>query len=106
MVLAPELSYLLASHVNLGTLTVRLGSVVTAMNNQVLSPVVVLASQVAGEDSLGAVGVALLCVERGTRHVRDHGVTTTEGVLGSAQDVVTRGGLGEPDITTVAGEVT
>lgn len=35
----------------------------------------------------------------------DHGVAATEGVLGVAQRVVLGGGLGEPDITTVAAEV-
>lgn len=76
------------------------------MDNQILRAVVVLASEVAGKNSLGTIGVTLLGIERSTRHVRNHGVTATEGVLGSAQDVVARGGLGEPDITTVAGEVT
>ena len=64
-----------------------------------------LAREVAGEDGLGAVGVALLGVERGTGHVGDHGVTAAPGVLGSAQRVVLGSGLGEPDITTVSSEV-
>lgn len=75
------------------------------MDDEVLGAVVELAGEVAGEDGLGAVGVALLGVERGAGHVRDHGVASAEGVLGGAQDVVAGGGLGEPDITTVAGEV-
>jgi hypothetical protein len=96
---------LLAGNIDLSTLTVCLGGVVTTVDDQVLSAVVVLASEVAGEDSLGAIGVTLLGVEGGTGHVRNHGVTAAEGVLGSAEDVVTRSGLGEPDITTVTGKV-
>lgn len=75
------------------------------MDNQVLSAVVMLAGEVAGENSLGAIGVTLLGIEGGTGHVRNHGVAATEGVLSSAEDVVTRSGLGEPDVTTVTGEV-
>lgn len=86
-------------------LTVGLGGVITLVDNKILGTVVLLAREVAGENSLGAVGVALLSVERGTRHVGDHGVAAAEGVLGSAQGVVLGSGLGEPDITTVASEV-
>lgn len=64
-----------------------------------------LASEVRLEDSLGTISVALLGVERSSRHVRDHGVATTEGVLGVAQDVVLGGGLREPHVTTVAAEL-
>lgn len=90
---------------DLSTLTVCLGGVITTVDNQILGAVVVLAREVAGKDSLGTVGVTLLRIEGCTGHVRNHGITATEGVLGSAQDVVARGGLGEPDITTVTGEV-
>jgi hypothetical protein len=108
--LHPSLSFhfvsdLLAGHVDLGALTVRLGGVVTTVDNQVLSAVVVLTSEVAGKNGLGAIGVTLLGIKGGTGHVRNHGVTAAEGVLGSAEDVVTRSGLGEPNITTVAGKV-
>lgn len=75
------------------------------MDDEVLGLVVLLSGQEAGEDALDTVGVALLGVDRGTRHVRDHGVATAEGVLAGAQRVVTGGGLREPDVTTVAGEV-
>jgi hypothetical protein len=37
--------------------------------------------------------------------VGDHGVAAAPGVLGVAQGVVLGGGLGEPDVAAVAGEV-
>lgn len=76
------------------------------MDDKVLRPVVKLAAKVALQDGLGTISVALLGVERSTRHVRDHGIATTEGVLGIAERMVLGGGLGEPDITTVSAEVT
>lgn len=36
----------------------------------------------------------------------DHGIAAAEGVLGVAQRVVLGRGLGEPDVTTVATELT
>lgn len=96
---------LVARRLLLLTLAVGLGGVVTTVDDEVLGAVVELASEVALDDGLGAVGVALLGVQGGTRHVGDHGVAAAEGVLGSSENVVARGGLGEPDITTVAGEV-
>ena len=86
-------------------LAVRLGGIVAVVDDEVLRAVVELAAEVAGEDGLGALGVALLGVERGAGHVGDHGVAAAEGVLGGAQRVVAGGGLGEPDVTSVAGEV-
>lgn len=35
----------------------------------------------------------------------DHGVPATEGVLGGTEGMVLGGGLGEPDVSTVAAEV-
>lgn len=64
-----------------------------------------LAGEVGLEDGLGAGGVSLLSVDRGTRHVRHHGVAAAEGVLGVAQRVVLGRGLGEPHVTSVAAEV-
>ena len=75
------------------------------MDDEVLGAVVVLAGQVALEDGLCALGVALLGVERGAGHVGDHGVAAAEGVLGVAERVLLRRGLGEPDVTAVAAEV-
>lgn len=64
-----------------------------------------LAGEVALEDSLGAISISLLGIQRSSGHVGGHGVAEAEGVDGGAERVVGRGGLGEPDITTVAGEV-
>jgi len=90
----------------LRTLTVCLGGVVTADNDEILWAVVVLAREVRLEDSLGTVGVSLLGVEGGTGHVRNHGVSTTEWVGGVTEWVVLWSWLWEPDITTVTTEVT
>lgn len=86
-------------------LTVGLGGVLTLVDDQVLRAVVLTAREVALENVLGTVGVADLSIDGGTGHVGDHGVTTTPGVLGVAERVILGGGLGEPDITTVAAEV-
>lgn len=75
------------------------------MNDEVLRSVVILLGEVAVEDGLDAVGVALLGVEGGAGHVGDHGVAAAEGVLDGAQGVVAGSGLREPDITAVSGEV-
>ena len=86
-------------------LTVGLGGVVALVDDEILRAVVELAAEVAGQDRLGAVGVALLGVQGGTGHVGDHGVAAAEGVLGVAEDVLLGGGLGEPDVAAVAAEV-
>ena len=78
------------------------------MNNKVLGPVVLAAREVRVEDGLGAGGVALLGVERGTRHVRDGGVAGGAApvlVGGGAEGVVLGCGLGEPDVTAVAAKL-
>lgn len=91
--------------VNLLALAIGLGGVVTAVDDEILGAVVVLAGEVAGQDGLGAVGVALLSVEGSTRHVGDHGVAAAKGILDGSQGVVGGSGLGEPDVASVAGEV-
>ena len=78
------------------------------MDDEVLGPVVVAAAEVRFEDGLGAGGVAGLGVDRGTRHVRDGGVSGGAApvlVGGGAERVVLGGGLGEPDVTAVAAEL-
>jgi len=90
---------------DLFTLTVGLGGIVSVVDNEILWVVVVLAAEVALEDGLGAVGVSLLGIEGGTGHVRNHGVTATEWVLDSSEWVVSGSWLWEPDITTVTAEV-
>lgn len=92
-------------HLGLVALTVGLGNVVTAVDDEVLGAVVVAAGEVALEDGLGTVGVADLGIDGGTGHVRNHGVAAAPGALDSTQRVVGGGGLREPDITTVAAEV-
>ena len=47
-------------------LAVSLGGVVTGVYDKILRSVVKLAREVAGQDSLGAIGVALLGIERST----------------------------------------
>lgn len=78
------------------------------MDDEVLGPVVVAAGEVGVEDGLGAGGVALLGVERGTGHVRDGGVAGGAApvlVGGGAERVVLGSGLGEPDVAAVAAEL-
>jgi hypothetical protein len=67
--------------------------------------VIVLAREVRLENGLGTLGVSLLRVERGTGHVRDHGVAAAEWVLCVSEDVVFWCWLWEPDVTTVTAEV-
>ena len=86
-------------------LAVGLSNVITAANNEILVLVVMTAREVALENSLGALSVADLCIDRGTRHVRNHGVATTPRALDVAEWVVLGGGLGIPDITTIASQV-
>ena len=87
-------------------LAVSPGDIVTLVDDQILRAVVLTAGEVAVQDVLGALSIADLGIDRGTRHVGDHGVTATPRVLSVAEWVVLGGGLGEPDITTVAAEVT
>lgn len=90
----------------LRTLTVSLGRVITICNNQILWSVVVLAAQVTFQDSLGAICVSLLSIERGTGHVRNHGVSAAEWVLCVSEGMILWCWLREPNITTVSAEVT
>jgi hypothetical protein len=75
------------------------------VDDEVLRVVVVATRPVRVEDRLGTGGVAFLCVDRGSRHVGNHGVSSAPGVLGVAQRVVLGRGLGEPHIATVSAEV-
>jgi hypothetical protein len=90
----------------LSTLTICLGGIVSVDNNQILRAVIVLASEVRLENSLRAICVSLLSIEGCTGHVRNQGVSATEGVLCVSEDVVLGCGLREPDISSVAAEVT
>ncbi len=64
-----------------------------------------LSAQVTLQDALGAIGVSLLRIERGTGHVGHHGVSTAKGVLGVAENVVFGCWLREPDVSAVAAKV-
>lgn len=86
-------------------LTVGLGGVVTLVDNQVLRAVVLTAGEVAIENVLSTLGVADLGIDGCARHVGNHGVATAPRVFGVAERVILRGGLGEPDITTVSTKV-
>ena len=86
-------------------ITISLGGIITLINNQILRSIIMLATQITLQDRLGAIGISLLRIERCARHVRDHGVSAAEGVLGVAEDVVFWCGLREPDVSSVAAEV-
>ena len=66
------------------------------------------AGKVILKDLLDTSSVSGLRIERSTRHVRNHGVSTRLGALvgHSAPRVITRSGLREPYVTTVSAEVT
>ena len=64
-----------------------------------------LAREVRLQNGLGSVGVSLLCIEGGTGHVRNHGVSAAEGVLGVAEGMILGCWLREPDVSSVTAEV-
>ena len=63
------------------------------------------AGPVAVQDGLSTCRIALLCVDGGTRHMRNSGVPTAPRVLRVSEWVVLGSRLWEPDITTIAAEV-
>lgn len=93
-------------NLSLLALAVSLGDVVTSVDDKVLVLVVEAAREVAVQDLLGTLGVPDLGVDRGTGHVGNHGVATAPGALDVTKRVVLGSGLREPDITTVASQVT
>ena len=86
-------------------LSVRFGGIVSLVHDQILRPVILLSGQIALEDGPGACGISLLRIDGCTRHVRDHGVAAAKGVLGITQRVIFRCWLREPDVSTVASEM-
>lgn len=87
-------------------LTVSLGGIVSLVADQVLWSVVLASTEVLVQNGLGASGVAGLCIDGGTRHVRHHGVTTSPGrVRGVSEWVFLGCGLWEPHITSVSTEL-
>ena len=100
-------SFLRPRHLfHLISLAVCLGRIVTLVHDQVLWSVVFLAAEVRLEDVLHTGGVALLRIDRGTRHVWHGGVASApSGVLGVTQRVFLWSGLWEPHITSIATEL-
>jgi hypothetical protein len=87
-------------------LTVRLGSVIALVDDQVLGTVVVGTVEVFGQDLLDTCRITFLGVDRGTRHVRNGGVAAAPGGVGGVTEWVVLGcWLWEPDITTVTAEL-
>jgi hypothetical protein len=76
------------------------------MNNQILRTIIMLSTQITLQNTLRTITISLLRIERGARHVRNHGVSASEGVLGIAERMVFWCGLREPDVAAVAAEVT
>lgn len=93
-------------HLFLFSLTICLSGIVSLVDNEVLRAVIVTAREVALENGLGASGISLLGVDRGSRHVGNHGVATAPWVLCVSERMVLGRGLREPHITTVAVELT
>jgi hypothetical protein len=89
----------------LRAVSISLGSIIPINDNQILRTVIVLSTEVRLENRLGTLSISLLRIKRGTRHVRNHGITTTEWVFGVSERVVLWCWLWEPDITTVTTEV-
>ena len=64
-----------------------------------------LSRQVRLQNRLRSITISLLRIERRTRHVRHHGVSASEGVLGVSEGMVLGCWLREPDVAAVAAEV-
>ena len=86
-------------------MAIGLGLVLADANDDVLG-VLSLVGEVVFEDALGTVGVTGLGVEGGSGVVGNHTVSTSEGVLHGAPDVVLGCGLDVPDVTRVSRELT
>lgn len=88
------------------SLAIGLGGIVALVDDEILRAVVFSAGEVALKDGLGASGISFLGIDGCARHVRNHGVSASPGVLGSSQRVVSGSGLREPHITAIAVELT
>ena len=87
------------------SLAIRLRGVITLVHDQICRPVVLPSTEVLLQDGLRTSSVPRLRIDRGTGHVRDHGVPAAPWVLCVAERVVLGCWLREPDVTTVATEV-
>lgn len=101
----PKTRFTDSKHLFLVSLAICLGSIVTTNDDEIFRSVVVATREVALQDSLGAIRITLLGIDRGTGHMGDHGVATTPWVLGSSERMILGCWLREPDITTVAIEL-
>jgi len=88
------------------TLAICLCGIVTLVDDQIRRLVVLAATEVAVQDSLGTICVSLLGIQTGTGHVGNHGVSSTVWVLDRAEWVFLRCWLWEPHITTIAAQLT
>jgi len=95
----------MACHLLLASLTISLGSVLAFVHNKIFGSVVMATGEVRLKDSLGASGVAFLCVNGCARHMGNHSVATAPWVLGISERMILGGGLREPHITAVAVEM-
>lgn len=98
----PTAEYLL-SHLSL---PIRSGRVVSFVQYQVCGVIVVLPAEIALQNALHSTRITLLRIERASRHVRNHAIATTQGILSIAKNMVLRCRLGSPDISSIAIEVT
>jgi hypothetical protein len=87
-------------------LAVSLSGVIPFVDDKVLWSIVLTASEIAVEDRLDAVSVTDLGIDRGARHVRNHGVAAAPWALDIAEWVVLGGGLREPNVTTISAKLT
>ena len=96
---------LLVSLLLLVPLPISLSSIVPTLDNQILRSIIVLARKVRLQDILRALRIPLLRIQTRPRHMRHHCVSTAEGVLGVAKNVVLGRWLREPDVAAVAAEM-
>jgi len=86
-------------------LPISLRGIFPILDNQILRPVIKSPTEVAVQNVLRALCVPLLRIQTRPAHVRHHGVAAAERVLCVAERVVFGRRLREPDVATVALEV-
>ena len=77
-----------------------------AITDDDISRILCLSLEVVLKDLLGASGITSLSVEGSSRIVRNHAVSSTEGVLHRPPRVVFGSGLDVPDVTCIAAKLT
>jgi hypothetical protein len=104
----PYLPSIPQSHGNLFLrlpLAISLSRILAPLHNQILGSIIMLATQITLQNRLRAIGISLLRIQTRAGHVRDHGVSASEWVLGVAEGMIFGCGLREPDVASVAAEV-